>query len=39
MIERFADTSYFLALLNPGDVAHQRALESVASAKGFLTTH
>jgi predicted nucleic acid-binding protein len=36
----FADTFYYLALLNPGDSAHQRAVAATAQQSGMLvTTH
>jgi predicted nucleic acid-binding protein len=34
----FADTFYYLALLNPGDAAHQRALVTTAQRTGQLVT-
>ncbi len=34
----FADTFYFLALLNPGDKAHSRAIASAQSLQGELVT-
>ena len=34
----FADTHYFLALLNTGDTAHQRAITASLSLKGELVT-
>jgi predicted nucleic acid-binding protein len=36
--ETFADTFYFLALLNPRDRAHARAQEVAASLEGRLVT-
>lgn len=40
MKQTFADTYYFLALLNPRDDAHQQATKSTAGrAGGLLTTH
>lgn len=40
MSATFADTFYYLALLNPGDAAHMRALETTAQRSGTLvTTH
>ena len=38
MIPRFADTFYFLALLNPDDAAHQRAAGLAAHLPGRLVT-
>jgi predicted nucleic acid-binding protein len=38
MIVRFADTFYFLALGNPGDPAHPRALALAAKPSGTLLT-
>jgi predicted nucleic acid-binding protein len=36
----FADTFYFLALVNPGDVRHEQASAYTASIKGrIVTTH
>jgi predicted nucleic acid-binding protein len=34
----FADTFYYLALLNPGDAAHERAMALTAQGKGTLLT-
>ncbi|MFT3882753.1 MAG: PIN domain-containing protein [Gemmatales bacterium] len=34
----FADTFYFLALLNPGDQAHSRAIVAACSFQGELVT-
>jgi hypothetical protein len=34
MTKTFADTFYYLALLNPGDQAHRRALEVTAQRWG-----
>jgi uncharacterized protein len=40
MNKTFADTFYYLALLNPRDLAHQRALAVTAHQSGILvTTH
>src|SRR5262245_66365595 len=38
MIDRFADTFYFLALLNEGDAAHRKALEFAGDLGGRLVT-
>ena len=38
MIERFADTFYFLALLNEDDTAHQSALEYAGRRASMLVT-
>jgi hypothetical protein len=34
----FADTFYFLALLNPDDTAHDRAIDIAARLPGRLVT-
>jgi hypothetical protein len=34
----FADAYYFLALLNPNDRAHERALQAAAQLRGRLLT-
>jgi predicted nucleic acid-binding protein len=34
----FADTFYYLALLNPGDSAHERAMQVTAELSGGLLT-
>lgn len=38
MIKTFADTFYYLALLNPDDAAHERALAATAERSGTLVT-
>jgi predicted nucleic acid-binding protein len=38
MIMRFADTFYFLALLNPADAAHRRAVEFSKQLRGGTLT-
>jgi len=38
MSKTFADTFYYLALLNPGDEAHALALEATANRSGTLVT-
>jgi hypothetical protein len=38
MIRVFADTFYFLALLNPKDVAHERAAAFTLAFEGEMTT-
>jgi predicted nucleic acid-binding protein len=38
MIQTFADTFYYLALLNPDDSAHARALAATANRSGLLVT-
>jgi predicted nucleic acid-binding protein len=38
MIQTFADTFYYLALLNPDDTAHQNALSITAQRSGLLFT-
>jgi predicted nucleic acid-binding protein len=38
MTSRFADTFYFLALLNPDDPAHMMAVEAAARLAGRLVT-
>ena len=38
MIETFADTYYFLALANPRDLAHQRAIHISQTIQGRLIT-
>jgi predicted nucleic acid-binding protein len=38
MNKTFADTFYYLALLNPGDQAHRHALEVTAQCWGTLIT-
>ena len=35
---RFADTSYYLALLNPADASHARALQFTASLSSPIVT-
>lgn len=34
----FADTFYYLALLNPGDIRHQAAIEYTAASRGRMIT-
>lgn len=34
----FADTFYYLALLNPGDIRHQAAIEYTAAFRGRMIT-
>ena len=38
MNKTFADTFYYLALLNPGDAAHERALALTTDRNGQLIT-
>ncbi len=38
MIQTFADTFYYLALLNPDDAAHERALAATTKRSGILVT-
>ena len=38
MIQTFADTFYYLALLNPDDAAHERALAATTKRSGIPVT-